>query len=142
LEETDGRDLFGLSRFFHRRGDAPRAAKMCSKAIEAGLPAEHRQQASRELALMAKRRGDHAEAAKFWQSLLTGSQNVIEACEQLAVHFERRKGFGKGDRVRRTRVEQIALGRAANARPVCGGANRAAREKLFTAFSAAEKAIG
>jgi uncharacterized protein YprB with RNaseH-like and TPR domain len=91
LEETDGRDLFGLSRFFHRRGDAPRAAKMCSKAIEAGLPAEHRQQASRELALMAKRRGDHAEAAKFWQSLLTGSQNVIEACEQLAVHFERRE---------------------------------------------------
>jgi len=91
LEEADGRDLFGLSRFLYRRGEAPRAAKICSKAIEAGLPAEHRQQASRELALMAKRRGDHAEAAKLWQTLLTGSQHGIEACEQLAIHFERRE---------------------------------------------------
>ena len=91
LEEADGRDLFGLSRFLYRRGEAPRAAKMCSKAIEAGLPAEHRQQASRELALMAKRRGDHAEAAQLWQTLLTGSQHAIEACEQLAIHFERRE---------------------------------------------------
>jgi len=41
-EESDGRDLFGLSRFLHRRGDTPRAAKVCAKAIEAGLPAEHR----------------------------------------------------------------------------------------------------
>jgi len=91
LEEADGRDLFGLSRFLYRRGETPRAAKMCSKAIEAGLPAEHRQQASRELALMAKRRGDHAEAAQLWQTLLTGSQHGIEACEQLAIHFERRE---------------------------------------------------
>jgi len=91
LEEADGRDLFGLSRFLYRRGEAPRAAKICSKAIEAGLPAEHRQQASRELALMAKRRGDHAEAAQLWRTLLTGSQHAIEACEQLAIHFERRE---------------------------------------------------
>src|SRR5882724_4101049 len=91
LEDADGRDLFGLSRFLYRRGEAPRAAKICSKAIEAGLPAEHRQQASRELALMAKRRGDHAEAAQLWQTLLTGSQHAIEACEQLAIHFERRE---------------------------------------------------
>ena len=91
LQETDGRDLFGLSRFLHRRGDAPRAARMCSKAVEAGLTAEHQQMASRELALMAKRRGDHAEAAKLWRSLLTGNQTVIEACEQLAIHFERRE---------------------------------------------------
>src|SRR5437016_13169598 len=91
LEETDGRDLFGLSRYLQRRGDAPRAAKMCSKAIEAGLPAEHRQQASHELAMMAKRRGDHAEAAELWQTVLTGSQHAIEACEQLAIHFERRE---------------------------------------------------
>jgi len=37
---------------------------------------------SRELALMAKRRGDHAEAAQLWRTLLTGSQHAIEACEQ------------------------------------------------------------
>ena len=91
LDEADGRDLFGLSRFLYRRGEAPRAAKICSKAIEAGLPAEYRQQASRELALMAKRRGDHAEATQLWQTLLAGSPHAIEACEQLAIHFERRE---------------------------------------------------
>jgi uncharacterized protein len=90
-EEPDGRDLFGLSRFLQRRGDAPRAAKACAKAIEAGLPAEHRHQASRELALMAKRRGDYEEAARWWEGLLNGSQNAIEACEQLAIHHERRE---------------------------------------------------
>jgi len=90
-EEPDGRDLFGLSRFLQRRGDAPRAAKVCAKAIEAGLPTEHRHQASRELALMAKRRGDYEEAARLWEGLLNGSQNAIEACEQLAIHHERRE---------------------------------------------------
>jgi hypothetical protein len=88
---TDGRDLFGLSRFLQRRGEAPRAAEICSKAIEAGLPAEHRRQASRELAKMAKRRGDHEQAAKLWEGLLSEGQNAIEACEQLAIHCERRE---------------------------------------------------
>ncbi len=91
LEEADGRDLFGLSRYLNRRGDASRAARMCTKAIEAGLPVEQWDQASRELAVMAKRRGDHTEAAKLWKSLLDGSQNAIEACEQLAIHYERRE---------------------------------------------------
>jgi len=89
--ETDGRDLFGLSRFLHRRGETPRAEKLCAKALETGLPAEHRQQASRDLALMAKRRGDHAAASELWKSLLQGNQNAIEACEQLAIHFEHRE---------------------------------------------------
>jgi uncharacterized protein YprB with RNaseH-like and TPR domain len=89
--ETDGRDLFGLSRFLHRRGDAPRAAKMCTKAIEAGLPAEHQRQASRELALMAKRRGDHAAAIELWKTLSQTGQTAVEACEQLAMHYERRE---------------------------------------------------
>jgi uncharacterized protein YprB with RNaseH-like and TPR domain len=102
--ETDGRDLFGLSRFLHRRGDAPRAAKMCTKALEAGLPAEQRHQASRELALMARRRGDYLLAAELWRSLLEGSQNVIEASEQLAIHYERR------ERNLRQAVEYAQLG--------------------------------
>jgi len=89
--ETDGLDLFGLSRFLQRRGETPRAAKMCSKAIEAGLPLGHKRQASRDLALMAKRRGDHHAAAKIWESLLNAGQVGIEACEQLAIHYERRE---------------------------------------------------
>lgn len=104
--ETDGRDLFGLSRFLHRRGETPRAEKLCAMALETGLPAEHRQQASRDLALMAKRRGDHAAASELWKSLLQGNQNAIEACEQLAIHFERR------ERDLKLAVEYVQLGLA------------------------------
>src|SRR5579859_4272133 len=90
-EEADGRDLFGLSRFLQRRGEAPRAARVCSKAIEAGLPMEHKQKASRDLAMMAKRRGDHQKAAEFWKGILNAGMGDIEACEQLAIHCERRE---------------------------------------------------
>ena len=89
--EEDGRDLFGLSRFLQRRGEMPRAAKMCTRAIEAGLPVEHKQKASRDLALMAKRRGDHQKAAEIWESILYAGFGDIEACEQLAIHYERRE---------------------------------------------------
>lgn len=92
LGEVDGRDLFGLSKYLHRKGDVPRAANVCSQAIVAGLSADHRQQASRDLARMAKRRGDFAGAAALWESLLAANgQHAVEACEQLAIHFERRE---------------------------------------------------
>ena len=109
--ETDGRDLFGLSRFLYRRGEAPRAAKVCARAMEAGLPAEHRRQAMRELALMAKRRGDYLEAAKLWEGLLNGSQHAIEACEQLAIHHERReKDFQRAMEYARLGLDKLRSG--------------------------------
>src|SRR5713226_6233872 len=37
-------DLFGLSRFLHRRGESDRAASACSQAIDRGLPSEFRPQ--------------------------------------------------------------------------------------------------
>jgi uncharacterized protein YprB with RNaseH-like and TPR domain len=104
--EADGRDLFGLSRFLQRRGEAPRAERICAKALEAGLPAEHRPHASRDLALMAKRRGDHAAAVALWKSLVQENQNAIEACEQLAIHFERR------DKDVKLAIEYVQLGLA------------------------------
>lgn len=89
--ETDGRDLFGLSRFLQRKGEAPRAESACSQALAAGLPVEHRQQASRELGMMAKRRGDFVQAVALWEALAAEkSQLAVEACEQLSIHFERR----------------------------------------------------
>lgn len=92
LEQTDGRDLFGLSKYLHRKGDTPGAANVCSQAIAAGLPAEYQQQAARDLALMAKRRGHFTEAAQHWKSILVGtSQHAVEACEQLSIHFEQRE---------------------------------------------------
>jgi uncharacterized protein YprB with RNaseH-like and TPR domain len=92
-EERDGidsLDLFGLSRFLERRGDSDRARIACSQALELGLPAEFRPRARRELALLAKRRGDHAAAAALWNELVADPQDGVLACEQLAIHYERR----------------------------------------------------
>ena len=86
----DSLDLFGLSRFLERRGDADRARVACAQALEIGLPAEFRPRARRDLAMLAKRRGAYDEAAKLWHELLSDSDDVVFACEQLAIHYERR----------------------------------------------------
>src|SRR5579859_4707537 len=90
-EGIDSLDLFGLSRFLERRGDSDRARIACSQAIKLGLPAEFRPRACRELALLAKRRGDHADAAALWLELVADPQDGVLACEQLAIHYERRE---------------------------------------------------
>src|SRR5713226_798441 len=82
-------DLFGLSRFLQRRGDSNRAHSACAQALEMGLPAEFRPRARRDLALMAKRRGEHARAAELWQEIVADSNGGIHACDQLAIYFER-----------------------------------------------------
>jgi hypothetical protein len=86
----DSLDLFGLSRFFERRGDFNRAHVACAQALDLGLPAEFHPRARRELALLAKRRGDHAAAAALWLELAGDPQDGVLACEQLAIHYERR----------------------------------------------------
>jgi uncharacterized protein YprB with RNaseH-like and TPR domain len=82
--ETDSLDLFGLSRFLHRKGEKERAHSACSRALDAGLPVEFRMQA-----LMAKRRGERERAADLWLELSTHPKDGILACEQLAIHYER-----------------------------------------------------
>jgi uncharacterized protein len=91
LAETDSLDLFGLSRFLTRRGETDRAHSVCSQAREAGLPALFRSQATRELAFLAKRRGDAEAASSLWHELVNDPQDGIVACEQLAIHYERRE---------------------------------------------------
>lgn len=86
---VDSLDLFGLSRFLERRGDSDRAHIACSQALALGLPAEFRPRAHRELALLAKRRGDHHAAAALWLELIADPQDGVLACEQLAIHYER-----------------------------------------------------
>jgi uncharacterized protein YprB with RNaseH-like and TPR domain len=86
----DSLDLFGLSRFFERRGETDRAHVACSQALDLGLPAEFRPQAHRALAFLAKRRGDHAAAVALWLELAADLQDGVLACEQLAIHYERR----------------------------------------------------
>jgi uncharacterized protein len=99
-DDVESLDLFGLSRFLHKRGDRERAHAACSQALDLGLPAEHRPRARRELAQHAKRRGDHEHAVSLWQELAAEATSAaqeadvidaIHACEQLAMYFERRE---------------------------------------------------
>jgi uncharacterized protein len=103
--EMESLDLFGLSRFLQRRGDPDRAHSACAQALDAGLPAEFRPKARRDLALMAKRRGEHAQAAEIWQEIVGDPQDGVYACEQLAIHYERRAK----NMSRATEFAQLAL---------------------------------
>lgn len=89
-EDLPGLDLFGLSRFLHRRGDKTRAQLACAQAVGAGLPVEFHARAQADLALMAKRRGEHQLAAELWHEIYNATPECLEACEQLAMHYERR----------------------------------------------------
>jgi len=100
-------DLFGLSGFLQRRGEADRAHSACSEALELGLPDEIRPKARHRLALMAKHRGEHSRAAEIWQELVADEQDGVFACEQLAIHHER---YGKSLE-RATEFAQLALGK-------------------------------
>ena len=88
--EVESLDLFGLSRYLQRRGDSRRAHFACTQAIDLGLPKEYDRQARRELALLAKRRGEHEQAAKLWHELAADESAGIYACVQLAIYYERR----------------------------------------------------
>ncbi len=88
-QTADSMDLFGLSRYLNRRGEKERAHSMCVQALGAGLPAEFRTQATRELASMARRRGDVERAAELWMELVHDPQDGVGACEHLAIHYER-----------------------------------------------------
>ncbi|MHB8502866.1 MAG: ribonuclease H-like domain-containing protein [Candidatus Acidiferrales bacterium] len=123
-EGVDSRDLFGLSRFLERRGDSERAQAACSQALDLGLPAEFRPRACRALALLAKRRGDHGAAAALWLELVGDLLDGVLACEQLAIHYERRAkdlsraaefarlGLAKLQRMRVYSRDPYAAGRA------------------------------
>jgi hypothetical protein len=103
--DIESLDLFGLSRFLQRRGESGRAQSACAQALAIGLPAEVRPRAQRELALMAKRRGEHARAAEIWQEMVADPQDGIQACEQLAIYFEHQAG----DLTKAAEFAQLAL---------------------------------
>ncbi len=105
--EVESLDVFGLSRFLQRRGDEGRAHTACAQALAIGLPADVRTKAQRELALMAKRRGEHQRAAEIWQEIVADSQDGVHACEQLAIYYERQaKDFRRA-----MEFAQLALGK-------------------------------
>lgn len=90
LNQCESLDLFGLSRFLQRRGDITRAHTACAQALAIGLPGDVRPKAQRELAEMCKRRREYERAAEIWEEMVANSQDEVHACEQLAIHYERR----------------------------------------------------
>jgi uncharacterized protein YprB with RNaseH-like and TPR domain len=94
-DEMHGLDLFGLSKFLHRRGDKGRAQVACAQAVGLRLPVEFHSRAQYDLALMAKRNGEYQRAAELWHEILgheilADSAYAIHACEQLVIHYEKR----------------------------------------------------
>jgi uncharacterized protein YprB with RNaseH-like and TPR domain len=123
-QDVESLDLFGLSRFLHKRGERDRAHSACSQALDIGLPAEHRPKARRELAQHAKRRGDHEHAVSLWQELAAETAgtaeeadviDAIHACEQLALYHERRsKDLDRASEFIRLALAKIKRLRAAS----------------------------
>ena len=90
-KDSDGLDLFGLSRFLDRRGEVRRARSACAAAREHGLPIALDALAQWQLAKMAKRHGEHTEAARIWQELSRDADWRAAACEELARFHERQR---------------------------------------------------
>jgi uncharacterized protein YprB with RNaseH-like and TPR domain len=144
--EVESLDLFGLSRFLQRRGDAQRAHSTCAQAIALGLPFEFDRQARGELALLAKRRGEHESAAALWEELAKDEQNGVRACEQLAIYHERRrKDFGRALEFAQLALARLRRTQSISADPRIGKkgagreqslANRVARLRLRIAGEA------
>jgi hypothetical protein len=121
--EIDSLDLFGLSRFLQRRGDSSRAQSACAQALDLGLPAEFRPRARRELARLAKQKGDHSRAAELWQEIVADPNDGIHACEQLAIYYEHRAK----NPARALEFAQLALGNIRRARSQRGNYLAAAK---------------
>lgn len=131
VEECESLDLFGLSRFLQRRGETSRAHAACSRALAAGLPAEVRTKAQRELALMAKRRGEHAQAAGIWEEMLKDSREVILACEQLAIYYDRTKDIQRAIEFTKLGLAKLRRQRSVFLRDPYFAARLVRREKNF-----------
>jgi uncharacterized protein len=129
--ETDSLDLFGLSRFLQRRGEKDLAQSACAHALNTGLPAEFRPQATRDLALMAKRRGDVQRAAELWNELVANPQETVLACEQLAIHYERHaRDFARAIEFTQLGLKTVQR-RAAGSSDPCASERQGRRERKF-----------
>jgi uncharacterized protein YprB with RNaseH-like and TPR domain len=111
--DVESLDLFGLSRFLQRRGESRRAHSACTQAIDLGLPKEYDGQARRELALLAKRRGEQDKAAALWHELVKDERNGAHACEHLAIYYERkRKDFASALEFAKAGLAKVRRARA------------------------------
>jgi uncharacterized protein YprB with RNaseH-like and TPR domain len=83
-------ELFGISRLLQKRGDKNLAGRIYQRALEGRLPRAAEQIAQRELALIAKRRGDFALSNALWEKLLGDTNEGLRAYEQMTIYYEHR----------------------------------------------------
>jgi uncharacterized protein YprB with RNaseH-like and TPR domain len=99
-------ELYGVSRLLYRRGERERAQVLYERALAAGLPRPVDRAARHELARLVKRERNYIRAAELWHELADDTSGSFEACEQLAIHYERRAG----DPREAARLTRFALG--------------------------------
>lgn len=91
-EPVPGVDLFSLSRIFERAGDQARAATICRRALDSGLPDSLEPRALWHLAKQHRRSGQFEQAAEMWLEITRRETDYfLDALEQLAIHAEHRQ---------------------------------------------------
>lgn len=91
-EAVPGLDLFSLSRIFERAGDRARAAAVCRRALDSGLPDSLEPRALWHLATQHRRSGQFEQAAAIWREITQREADYfLDALEQLAIHAEHRQ---------------------------------------------------
>jgi len=139
-KEMESLDLFGLSRFLQRRGEDDRAHSACSQALAIGLPPEFRPRARRELAQMARRRGEHAHAAEIWMEIIADPHDGIHACEQLAIYYERHvKDLVKAGQFAKLAIASLRRQRASSRDPFLTARNARLEQRFMQRLARLEK---
>jgi len=139
-KEMESLDLFGLSRFLQRRGEDDRAHSACSQALAIGLPPEFRPRARRELAQMARRRGEHAHAAEIWMEIIADPHDGIHACEQLAIYYERHvKDLVKAGQFAKLAIASLRRQRASSRDPFLTARNARLEQRFLQRLARLEK---
>lgn len=138
----DSLDLFGLSRFLRRRGESGRAHFACAQALNLGLPAEFTPRARRDLALLAKARGDHQQAAALWHEIASDPRDGVLACEQLAIYYERRiKDHSRAAEFAKLALAKIRLNRAKTREPFLASPNPSQESRLLRRVERLERKL-
>jgi uncharacterized protein len=89
--DCDSRDLFSFSRILERAGEREQALATCRRALDRGLPDSVEPQALWQLAAQHKKQRRYEQAVELWEEIIRGeSRYLIEACEELAIHYEHR----------------------------------------------------
>ena len=107
-EPKEALELYGVSRLLDRRGERARARKSYERALAAGLPATIDRAARHELARLAKRQREFGRATELWQELAASPIPSFEACEQLAIHYERRaRNLREAERATQLAIKEL-----------------------------------